>query len=101
MRNHHIVYVIELDRDASPTSGQARRRPRCVYVGVTGLSVEQRFKNHKRGHKASRVVRRFGRRIAYELFDASTPLSYEQALENERRLAATLRRKGLYVRGGH
>ncbi|MSQ09183.1 MAG: hypothetical protein EXR57_03980 [Dehalococcoidia bacterium] len=99
--NHHSVYVIELDPAASPVSGKARRRPPCVYVGLTGLTVEQRFKNHKRGHKASRIVFLHGKRITHELFDASTPLGYGQALEEEQRLAASLRRRGFIVFGGH
>jgi hypothetical protein len=28
----------------------------CVYVGMTGLTPEERFKNHKRGYKWNRFV---------------------------------------------
>jgi hypothetical protein len=32
-------------------------------VGMTGLSPEQRFANHKAGIKASSIVKRFGERL--------------------------------------
>jgi predicted GIY-YIG superfamily endonuclease len=30
------------------------------YVGMTGLSPEQRFQNHKNGRKAARIVKKHG-----------------------------------------
>ena len=34
----------------------------CVYVGMTGLTPEERFTNHKAGVKCSTFVRRYGLR---------------------------------------
>jgi hypothetical protein len=59
---HHSVCVILLDpamlRHPSILRSNPKRDPAkpCVYVGMTGLSVEHRFQNHKRGqgHKKLR-----------------------------------------------
>ena len=53
---HHSVYVVYLRNPKG--DGKAG-----YYVGMTGLSPEQRFDNHKNGVKAARVVRRFGERL--------------------------------------
>jgi hypothetical protein len=55
---HHSVYVILLDPVTLGLPSIVRLNPNrdsakpCVYVGMTGLPVEQRFENHKRpaGH---------------------------------------------------
>ena len=53
---HHSVYVVELDpavarlarvRDLNPDRDPSKP---CVYVGMTGLSLEERFRNHKTGN---------------------------------------------------
>jgi hypothetical protein len=61
---HHNVYVVLLD----PAVGRIRRirrenpnrevRKPCVYVGMTGLTPEERFANHKQGIKAAWAVTR-------------------------------------------
>ena len=43
------------------------------YVGMTGLSPEQRFENHKNGIKAARIVRRCGERLVPRLYAAPQP----------------------------
>lgn len=72
--HHHYVYVVLLDprvannlkiRKANPNRDSARP---CVYVGMTGLSPDERFQNHKQGIKAARVVQRHGRRLLPELY---------------------------------
>jgi hypothetical protein len=56
-RETHRVYVIELDPAVLEEKRFRERNPQhrpgvpCVYVGMTGLTVEQRFENHRRGHK--------------------------------------------------
>ena len=50
------------------------------YVGMTGLSPEQRFENHKNGIKAARVVRKFGERLVPKLYAHLNPMSYEEAV---------------------
>ena len=61
---HHNVYVVLLD----PAVGRIRRirrenpnrevRKPCVYVGMTGLTPEERFANHKQRIKAAWAVTR-------------------------------------------
>ena len=71
---HHSVYVILLDpsvlRHPSILRLNPNREPTkpCVYVGMTGLPVEQRFENHKNGQKLAWVVRKYGLRLMPELF---------------------------------
>ena len=48
-----------------------------LYVGSTGLTPDERYLNHKRGHKASRWVRRYGIR------ETSTALGGCRAREPE------------------
>jgi hypothetical protein len=52
---HHNVYVILLDPAVLQYPSVLRLNPNrdpakpCVYVGMTGLAVEDRFQNHKQG----------------------------------------------------
>ena len=88
---HHSVYVVLLNIDGKD----------AYYVGLTGLTPEERFAAHLRGHKASRMVKRYGVRLLPELYAHLNPMWYEDALEMEERLAADLRARGLEVYGGH
>jgi hypothetical protein len=89
---HHRVYVVRLDHP------RARGRD-AVYVGMTGLPLEERFANHKQGHKASRVVQRYGVEIAWELFEGIPAMSFEEAALTEPTLADDLRDLGYLVFG--
>lgn len=71
------------------------------YVGMTGLSPQERFANHKAGRKAARVVRRFGVRLVPRLFAHLNPMPYRRAKEMEGFLADSLRKRGYQVFGGH
>ncbi len=73
----------------------------AYYVGMTGLSPEQRFQNHKNGIKAARVVRRFGERLVPRLYQHLNPMPYEKARAMEEFLADSLRKRGFVVYGGH
>lgn len=97
-RRHYSVYVIELDPRAGP--GPSHDTP-CVYVGMTGLPIGERFQNHLRGYKAARVVTRYGRRLRPDLYHGLNPMTYAQALEAEAKVAAALRGQGFIVFGGH
>ena len=61
------------------------------YVGMTGLSPEQRFLNHKQGVKAARVVRKFGERLVPKLYAHLNPMPYTKAKALEPILADSLR----------
>ena len=73
----------------------------CVYVGMTGLTPEERFANHKAGVKGAYVVKRHGVRLLPELFEHLNPMPFDAAAIMERDLAEDLRRQGYTVTGGH
>ena len=70
---HHNVYVILLDPVTLGLPSIVRLNPNrdpakpCVYVGMTGLPVKQRFENHKKGVKAA-----WGRQKIWYSIDART-----------------------------
>ena len=64
------------------------------YVGMTGLTPEQRFENHKTGIKAARVVRRFGERLVPKLYAHLNPMPYRKAQAMEVALAESLKKRG-------
>jgi hypothetical protein len=71
------------------------------YVGMTGLTPEQRFQNHKSGIKAARIVKRCGERLVPRLYAHLNPMPYAEAQEMEVALADSLRKRGYAVYGGH
>jgi hypothetical protein len=91
---HYSVYVVYLRNPRK--DGRAG-----YYVGMTGLSPEQRFANHKAGVKAAGVVRRFGERLVPRLYSHLNPMTYAEAVEAEPRLARELAERGYQVFGGH
>ena len=105
--HHHNVYVVLLDRAAgrlrAVRSANPKRDPKkpCVYVGMTGLTPEERFANHKAGTKAASVVKRHGLRLLPELYEHLNPMPFGAAVQMERDLAEDLRRTGYAVAGGH
>lgn len=104
---HHHVYVVLLDPVVADLAAVRRanpdRRPDrpCVYVGMTGLTPEERFANHRNGLQAAVVVKEHGVRLLPELYEHFNPMPYEAAAEMERDLAEDLRREGYTVTGGH
>lgn len=91
---HHHVYVVFLKNP----KGDGRAG---YYVGMTGLTPEERLANHKAGIKAARVVQRFGVRLVPRLYAHLNPMSYEEAVRMEAALADSLRKRGFQVFGGH
>ena len=69
----------------------------CVYVGATGLSPEQRFENHKSGHKANWYAQKFGESLLPDLFAHLNPMTHQRALATEITLADELRQEGFAV----
>jgi len=99
----HNIYVVELDKkvledrnftEANPDYNPAKP---CAYVGITGLTPEKRFANHKAGIKANKYVKRYGIRLRPRLFSKYNPMTYEDAQKMEADLASRLRRKGYGV----
>jgi predicted GIY-YIG superfamily endonuclease len=91
---HHFVYVVYLRNPKG--DGKAG-----YYVGMTGLSPEKRFDNHKNGVKAARVVRRYGERLVPKLYAHLNPMTFKRAQAMEEMLADSLRKRGYTVFGGH
>jgi predicted GIY-YIG superfamily endonuclease len=92
--DHHSVYVVYLRNP----KGDGRAG---YYVGMTGLTPERRFENHKAGVKAARVVTRFGERLVPRLYAHLNPMPYTKAVAMEVALAESLRKRGYIVFGGH
>lgn len=91
---HHHVYVVYLRNP----KGDGRAG---YYVGMTGLTPERRFENHKNGRKAAGIVRRCGERLVPRLYAHLNPMTYECAKQMEIDLADSLRKRGYVVYGGH
>jgi hypothetical protein len=103
---HHSVYVILLDPAVLQHSSILRLNPNrdsakpCVYVGMTGLAVQDRFQNHKEGQKSAWVVKKYGLRLIPELYEYLNPMPFEAAAQMEKDLAEDLRADGYTVAGG-
>lgn len=103
---HHYVYVVLLDPKAARLSKMTRQNPHrdpskpCLYVGMTGLTPEERFQNHKNGLKASRIVQRFGIKLMPEFYECFNPMPFEAAAQMEKDLTEDLRKEGYTVAGG-
>jgi hypothetical protein len=98
-RAHHNVYVVELDPEAAEDPEFAAANPEmipgglCLYVGLTGLSPEKRFRNHRRGYKAAGIVRRHGRRLLPAYYRQYNPVPFEVGRVLEPWLADRLRER--------
>ncbi len=99
----YYVYVIKLSgavlnhrkfRDANPNHHPLKA---CVYVGMTGTSPKERFEQHRRGYKSGRYVQEYGEKLLPTLYERYNPMTYRDAVERERLLAAHLRRQGFAV----
>ena len=102
-RHHHSVYVVELALDVLDEPRFRRANPDynygkpCVYVGMTGLSPDQRFDKHMAGIQANRFVTRYGRRLLPQLYSVYNPMPYGAACDMEVELAIGLREAGYGV----
>jgi predicted GIY-YIG superfamily endonuclease len=93
-KKHYSVYVVYLRNPNG--DGKAG-----YYVGMTGLTPEQRFANHKAGIKAAGVVKKYGERLVPKLYEHLNPMTFGAAQVMEVELAEDLRRRGYVVFGGH
>ena len=111
MRYH--VYVIELSKKVFTENARFRAANpqfngvlQCLYVGMTSKTPAERFTQHKtgyinkKGHNLSAwIVQKYGtylRPSLYENFNLK-PMTREQALMMEKKLALDLRRQGYAV----
>ena len=99
-RCHHSVYVVLLSdgvrENARFLAKNRRLRPDlpCVYVGLTGLTPEERFANHRAGHKGARFAGSQGIRLLPELYERFNPMPFVVGASFEPYLAGALRRAG-------
>jgi hypothetical protein len=98
------VYVIELSDEARTVKRvmkanlSANPKMKCVYVGSTARTPEQRFEIHKAGGKqSSSIVRRHGVRLVPGLYRDIPLMVRAEAERKEAQLAAELRAKGYTV----
>ncbi len=105
-QDHHNVYVVLLApavarlRKAILLNPKRNPKQPCVYVGLTGLTPEERFANHKQGIKSSSFAKKYGIRLLPELYAHLNPMPYEAAAQMEKDLTEDLRREGYTVLGG-
>jgi hypothetical protein len=107
------VYVIELSKRVFTENTRFRvANPQfngvleCLYVGMTSRTPAERFEQHKtgyvnkKGHKLSAwIVQRYGIYLRPSLYDHINlkPMTKQQALLMEKKLALDLRRQGYAV----
>ena len=107
------VYVIELSKRVFTENNKFRAaNPQfngvleCLYVGMTSKTPAERFKQHKtgyvnkKGYKLSAyIVEKYGTYLRPSLYDHINvnPMTREQALLMEKKLALDLRRQGYAV----
>ena len=102
-RHHHCVYVVLLSKDVLYERRFKRSNPGydpakpCVYVGMTGLTPDERFDKHKAGIRANKYVRLYGLRLMPELYECYNPMPYDAARDLEVELAIALREEGYGV----
>ena len=107
------VYVVELSKRVFTENWRFRAaNPQfngvleCLYVGMTSKTPAERFKQHKtgyrnkKGHKLSAfIVEQYGSYLRPSLYDHLNikPMTRQEALLMEEKLAMDLRRKGYAV----
>ena len=92
----HHVYVVLLAGCGTAEGDDG------LYIGQSYYSPEDRFRHHKEGRRASRVVKKYGVRLLPKLYQHLNPLSQSEALEIEAELAEAFRQAGLpNIKGGH
>ena len=96
----HNIYVIELDKEVLEKKKFKKANPDyiegspCVYVGMTSKSPEERFKQHREGYRASKIVKQYGARLKPRQYVSHNPMTRDEASEMEIEKARRLRKKG-------
>jgi hypothetical protein len=107
------VYVVELSKKVFTENTKFRlANPQfhgvlqCLYVGMTSKTPAERFKQHRtgyvnsKGHKLSaNIVQKYGTYLRPSLYEHINlkPMTREEALKMEEKLAWDLRRQGYAV----
>ena len=95
------VYVIHLKEEVKGEKKMSKQNTNgspelgYLYVGMTGISVEERVSNHLRGYKSCSLVRKYFYGLFHEKIESG--LSYEEATLREETLAEDLRLEGYWV----
>jgi hypothetical protein len=102
--SHHNLYVVELEprifekeRRFSEANPHWLPGKLCVYVGMTGLTPEERLKKHLQGEKGARFVHKYSQRHLPDLYRHFNPLPHDLACVMEPELARQLREQGYGV----
>ena len=107
------VYVVELSKKVFTENIKFRMANpqfngvlQCLYVGMTSKTPAERFTQHKagyinrKGHKlAASIVQKYGTYLRPSLYEHLNlkPMTRQEALVMEKKLALELRRKGYAV----
>ena len=100
------VYVVRLEDRVWEESRQFREaKPHypgrggkgCCYVGQTGVEIDERFRQHKSGHRSSRLVKKYGRYLMRQKCLLDVTNSSAEACVLEAEVAQRLRRQGWAV----
>lgn len=97
----YTVYTLTLSDGARVSKKMIEQNPDVpvpkgfLYVGMTGVPVEERISNHLRGYKSCRLVCDFFVSPLPERYERN--LSFEKASRRERELAVELRKEGYWV----
>jgi hypothetical protein len=109
----YSVYVVELSKKVFTENTKFRTANpqfngvlQCVYVGMTSKTPAERFNQHKtgyinkKGHKLSaNIVQKYRTYLRPSLYEHINvkPMTRQEALAMEKKLALDLRRKGYAV----
>jgi len=95
------VYVVKLDKQVLSSKKFREKNPdmknrrACYYVGQTYHDPKTRFKQHKKGYKANRFVKRYGIRLEPRIFSKFNPIAKRKEAEFlEQWITEKLRKKG-------
>ena len=107
------VYVVELSKKVFTENAKFRAANpqfngvlQCLYVGMTSKSPAERFTQHKTGYINSKghnlsasIVHKYGTYLRPSLYENINlkPMTRQQALMMEKKLALDLRRQGYAV----
>ena len=107
----YSVYVIELSKSVWTESWKFRSAnphyrgvQECLYIGMTSLSPNERYKKHKEGAKSKKGYKisayfpeKYGTFLRPSLYNQYNPMTKSEAIKMEKWLAGNLRQRGYAV----